>query len=281
MTRLLTAILILASAAVRADTQVPHVFEDGEVISATEFNENFDTLESAIDNIPAGATGPQGPQGDTGPAGATGPQGPQGEQGPAGPAGVAAGLTCTTDQIIKWNGTAWACAADPLADLSSCGAGDVLKYYNGAVTCGCVPPGTAITNSNIRSAVDDWIANGNSSQYGDITQWCTGAVTDMSQAFWNEDTFNADIGGWDTSNVTDMFQMFWSAEAFNQDISGWDVGNVTNMRQMFWGLPGSAPSLNQNLSAWDVESVTNCSEFAKNNELLTLPNFTNCNTGPP
>ena len=78
MIRLLTAILILASAAVRADTQVPHTFEDGEVISATEFNQNFDTLETAIDNIPAGATGPQGPQG------ATGPQGPQGDTGPSG-----------------------------------------------------------------------------------------------------------------------------------------------------------------------------------------------------
>ena len=87
MIRLLTVILILASAAVRADTQVPHVFEDGEVISATEFNQNFDTLESAIDNIPAGATGPQGPQGDTGPAGATGPQGPQGDTGATGATG--------------------------------------------------------------------------------------------------------------------------------------------------------------------------------------------------
>ena len=60
MIRLLTAILILASTAVSADTQVPHTFEDGEIISADEFNQNFDVLESAIDDIPTGATGPQG-----------------------------------------------------------------------------------------------------------------------------------------------------------------------------------------------------------------------------
>lgn len=39
-------------------------------------------------NIPAGATGPQGPIGLTGQRGATGPQGPQGIQGPTGPQGL-------------------------------------------------------------------------------------------------------------------------------------------------------------------------------------------------
>ena len=140
MIRLLTAILILASTAVSADTQVPHTFEDGEVISATEFNQNFDTLESAIDDIPAGATGPQGPQGEQGPAGATGPQGPQGEQGPAGPqgpagaAGVAAGLTCNINQVIRWNGTAWACTDDVLATLN-CDVGDRLVRGDNGWEC--------------------------------------------------------------------------------------------------------------------------------------------------
>ena len=116
MIRFLTAVLMLTSLAVRADTQVPHTFEDGEVISATEFNQNFDTLETAIDDIPAGATGPQGPQGE---------QGPAGPQGPAGAAGVAAGLTCNTNQVIRWNGTEWACADDVLATLN-CDVGDRL-----------------------------------------------------------------------------------------------------------------------------------------------------------
>ena len=47
--------------------------------------------------------------------------------------------TCETNQIIKWNGTAWACAADPLANLS-CSAGDTLTYNGSAFTCSCVRP---------------------------------------------------------------------------------------------------------------------------------------------
>ena len=152
---------------------------------------------------------------------------------------------CTTDQIIKWNGTAWACAADPLADLSSCGAGDVLKYYNGSVTCACVPPGTAITESNFDAAITDWIASGADSQYGDITKWCTSAVTDMSNAFEGETTFNEDISAWDTSNVTSMRYMFDSAAAFNQNIGGWDTSKVTSMDAMF----DDATDFNQTLAA--------------------------------
>jgi len=279
MNRLLTAVLLVTSLHVLADDLIE--FQDGDVIRAEDFNHNFEELEADIANIPAGATGPQGPQGEQGPAGPQGPAGaagptgatgPQGEQGVAGNDGMVNGVNCQTNQIVRYDGNNWNCIDDPLADLSSCGFGDIPRYYNGALSCACVPPGTAITNSNIRSAVTDWVTNGNSSQYGDITKWCTGAVTSMRQAIWGQDTFNADIRGWDTSNVTDMFQMFWNAGAFNQNISSWDVGNVTNMFQMFW----NATSLNQDLSPWDVESVTDCRQFALNNEVLTLPNFTNC-----
>ena len=184
MTQPLLAILLLLPLSALAQTQVPNVFEDGTPASAAEVNENFDALETAIDNVsagadgktilngtaapsgdtgaegdffldttssmlygpkttsgwgngvsligPTGAIGAKGDTGDTGPQGETGPQGPigltgatgatgakgdtgdqgiQGEQGPAGADGVAAGLSCTTDQIIKWNGSAWVCAS--------------------------------------------------------------------------------------------------------------------------------------------------------------------------
>ena len=61
-----------------------------------------------------GDIGPQGPIGLTGATGAkgdTGEQGIQGEQGPAGADGVAAGLSCSADEIIKWNGSAWVCSS--------------------------------------------------------------------------------------------------------------------------------------------------------------------------
>jgi hypothetical protein len=85
-----------------AQTQVPNVFIDGEVIEAAEFNENFDILEQAIDAIPAGPqgeTGPAGPQGPMGPAGPVGAAGPAGATGAAGPAG-AGGITNGGEGIV-------------------------------------------------------------------------------------------------------------------------------------------------------------------------------------
>lgn len=77
---------VTASLAV-AQTQVPNSFSDGDIIEAESFNENFETLEAAINNIPAGPEGPQGPTGPQGPAGLAGPAGPPGPEGPAGPPG--------------------------------------------------------------------------------------------------------------------------------------------------------------------------------------------------
>ena len=45
---------------------------------------------------------------------------------------------CTTNQIIKWDGSAWVCAADPLTNLSGCSVGDVLSYDGSTVACGFV-----------------------------------------------------------------------------------------------------------------------------------------------
>ena len=110
---------------------VPKTFKDGDIIKAEDFNNNNLSIKKAINDIPAGATGPAGPKGDTGATGATGPAGANGENGADGAAGIAAGLSCSTDQIIKWDGTndVWVCANDPFAN--SCAAGDALRY-NGA-----------------------------------------------------------------------------------------------------------------------------------------------------
>ncbi|MCH1579344.1 MAG: collagen-like protein, partial [Luminiphilus sp.] len=55
MIRLLTAALLVASFGVVADTEVPHTFEDGNPAKASEVNANFDALEAAIDATPADA----------------------------------------------------------------------------------------------------------------------------------------------------------------------------------------------------------------------------------
>ena len=73
-----------------AQVEVPNVFSNGTTIDAGEMNENFDTLEAAIDNIQVleGPQGPAGPQGAPGIQGGIGPQGMQGLQGEVGPQGA-------------------------------------------------------------------------------------------------------------------------------------------------------------------------------------------------
>lgn len=164
MIRLLTLVLLFASFhAVAEDLKT---FSDGQVINADDFNHNFRKLEQDIADIPAGPkgdkgdAGEQGPQGLQGPPGAdgedgaegpTGPkgdkgddgeQGPQGLQGPpgadgqdgatgpAGADGAGAGLSCTQDQIIKYDGSAWVCAN--LADSSDY-VGRVWTYQGNVV----------------------------------------------------------------------------------------------------------------------------------------------------
>ena len=134
----------------------------------------------------------------------------------------------------------------------------------------CIAPGQAINNnSDFSAAITDWFASpsGASATYGNITQWCTGAVTDMSDALgdylckfgWYSGakcSFNEDISGWDVSNVTDMSGMLQGV-AFNQDISGWDVGNVRNMSELFNGNT----AFNQNIGGWNTSNVTDMSSM--------------------
>ena len=138
MTRLLTATLLVASFSVVADDL--KTFSNGQVINADDFNHNFQKLEQDIAN---GVTGPQGPKGD---------KGDTGDQGPAGADGVAAGLSCTTDQIIKWDGTndVWVCATDPFAGLN-CNVGDQLRMGSSGWECRAEP----ITASLIQNSWDD------------------------------------------------------------------------------------------------------------------------------
>ena len=146
MIRLIFLSLMVVSGFAVAETEVPHVFEDGQVISAKKFNENFDSLEGAIDSIPAG---PQGEKGDQGIQGEKGDKGDTGQQGPSGADGVAAGLNCTTDQIIKWDGSAWVCADDVLQVLD-CAEGD--RLVRGVDGWGCAPAPDVIVSAAFPAA---------------------------------------------------------------------------------------------------------------------------------
>ena len=80
----------------------------------------------------------------------------------------------------------------------------------------------------------------------------TGQVTDMSQVFENDNSYNGDIGYWDTSNVTKMNRMFRFAEIFNHDIGDWDTSAVTDMSSIF----DSAINFNQDIGDWNTSNVT-------------------------
>jgi len=133
--------------------------------------------------------------------------------------------------------------------------------------------------SNIFTAAKAWIKDptGAAKIYGDISEWDTSRVTDMSYLFENS-KLNLDISEWDVSKVTNMKHMFANAPAFNGDISKWDVARVTNMQGMFsdavefnsdiskWKLSAAtdtaamfygAHAFNQDLSEWYVSKVTN------------------------
>ena len=60
-----------------------------------------------------------------------------GVQGPPGEDGLLAGQVCATDEILRWNGSAWACSSaletvtPDLIDASSASEGDVLALHVG------------------------------------------------------------------------------------------------------------------------------------------------------
>lgn len=110
-------------------------------------------------------------------------------------------------------------------------------------------------DGNIHAAVNAWIDDpvDAAQLYGHISDWYTGAVTNMQSLFIYKANFNDDIGNWNMSNVQNTSYMFNVAESFNQDLSNWDMSNVTNAAYMFNG----AKAFQSDLSTWSIGKVTN------------------------
>jgi surface protein len=122
---------------------------------------------------------------------------------------------------------------------------------------------TPITDANFNEAITICLSTNPvdglcyDSEFGAMPDWDVSQVTNMFQAFYNRQSFNANISSWDVSNVGNMSGIFYNAISFNQDIGNWDVTNVTNMYRMFSG----ASSFKQNIGDWNVSSVQNMSEM--------------------
>lgn len=113
------------------------------------------------------------------------------------------------------------------------------------------------SKTELSTAVTLWCSNKGFAKtiYGDIKDWNTGNVTDMSSLFMNKTGFCDDLSNWDTGNVTTMASMFQSCTAFNADIENWNVSKVTNMSNMFY----AAGAFSGDLGNWDTGNVTNMS----------------------
>ena len=92
-------------------------------------------------------------------------------------------------------------------------------------------------------------------KYGNISEWNTSEITDMSRMFSGATSFNEDISGWDTSKVTTMNRMFLRAKSFNQNIGNWNTSKVTSMSFMFQ----EASAFNQDIGNWNTKNVTDMS----------------------
>lgn len=88
---------------------------------------------------------------------------------------------------------------------------------------------------------------------GDISNWNTGNVTNMSNMFYGATNFNQDIGDWNVENVTEMISMFSFATSFDQNLGNWDVSEVTDMSGMFGGGAGlSTANYDLTLIGWEA-----------------------------
>ncbi|MBL30978.1 MAG: hypothetical protein CMC81_07060, partial [Flavobacteriaceae bacterium] len=126
-----------------------------------------------------------------------------------------------------------------------------IYFENG--TCKC--PNATVGDTSVISGVTYTVVD-NSTISGQISasnyNLCTTLVTDMSDLFKDNTSFNSDISFWDTSKTTSMYGMFDNARAFNVNIGSWATSSVTDMRIMF----RNARVFNQDIGSWNTSNVT-------------------------
>jgi len=111
----------------------------------------------------------------------------------------------------------------------------------------------SVDGGEFRNLINTCLKGGSGCPSVPIEYWDTSRVTDMSKAFFYQETFNEPLTCWSTGGVTNMSRMFNGAYVFNQDVSFFDTSRVQDMD----GLFSYANAFNQNIGAWDTSSATN------------------------
>jgi surface protein len=85
--------------------------------------------------------------------------------------------------------------------------------------------------------------------------------TDFTSNFYNADgiTTVQDWSGWNMSGVTNYTNCFAENGSFNGNLDNWVHSSVTSVSKMFL----NATSFNSDLDTWDVSGVTTWTEFAR------------------
>jgi surface protein len=166
-----------------------------------------------------------------------------------------------------------------------------LKKMKGVVTL----PFRPINKKELEDAISFFSENYNQrhvavAKYGQMKDWNTELITDMSYLFegfrfLNDDDDN--ISNWNVSNVISMRELFYGCISFNQPLNNWNVSKVTDMSQLFafcesfnqplndWGDKVSevenmyrlfhfCKTFNQPLNNWNVSNVTDMSQLFSN-----------------
>ena len=153
----------------------------------------------------------------------------------------------------------------------------IFSQFAGKITSSSIPTNmvpTILSNTSFSGVFYNCL----STQIGNIVNWNTSGVVNMSNAFYNASTFNQNIGSWTTQNVLNMSNMFCNANLFDQYIGGWNTAKCTNMSNMFY----NANLFNQNIGAWNTAICTNMSNMFYNaivfNQLIDSSGSTSWNT---
>ena len=153
--------------------------------------------------------------------------------------------------------------------LSRNNATGIFEGFAGKISAAANDCPTILPNTSFSRLF--WGSSIISANFGNISNWYTANVINLSSSFYVALGFNQYIGDWNTANVITMNGMFNMSTTgvningnpaaipiinsrFNQPIGTWDTGNVTDMTSMFNGS-GIWNVFNQPIGNWNMKFV--------------------------